>query len=100
MRQGSLRIRSTVWRGMERAVGVLEHHLQPARALGARRWPSGRAVDQDPPGPVVDQAGDGAQHRALARAALADQAEGAALGDVEADPVDRAHGALPSPKVT
>src|SRR3546814_6726446 len=37
--------------------------------------PESLALDGDPPGPVPRQAGDGAQHRRLAGAGFADQAE-------------------------
>ena len=63
---------------VQRAVGILEHHLQLAPLGPGTSRPDRTAADQDAPRPVADQAGDGAQHRALAGAALANQPEGAA----------------------
>ena len=47
---GSRSARSTVWRGMQRAVGVLEHHLQRAGAApSTARRPTCSPVDADAP---------------------------------------------------
>ena len=69
---------------VQRAVGVLEHHLHSLRCAVARRRSDPRPATRDLAGPVRDQPGDGAQHGGLARAGFADQAERLALGDVEA----------------
>ncbi len=47
----------------------------------------------DLPALVVEQAGDGAQQGGLARAVGAEQADTAALGHLEGDPVDTEDGA-------
>ena len=74
---------------MQRAVGVLEHHLHvAAERLAAHGARTRLAVDRDRAGPRASSAGDAPQDRRLAGARFADQAEALARGDGEADVVE------------
>ena len=77
---------------VQRRVRVLEHHLQFAAVgphLAPRQPVDALAVDPDLAGGRLDQLQDRLAGGRLAAAALADQAQGLALGDVERDAVDR-----------
>src|SRR5882757_8054566 len=82
---------------MERAVGILEHHLDDA--VGAPRPPLLRlaAADQQPSRPFAVEPGEHPQHGRLARSRFADDAEGLAVADREGDPLDGADGVLTVP---
>ena len=73
---------------VQRAVGVLEHHLHVAAVGLARGLAHRLAADLDPAGPGVEQQPDALQDRGLARARLADEAEALARADREADVVE------------
>ena len=73
---------------VQRAVGVLEHHLHVAAVGLARGLAHRLAADLDPAGPGVEQEPDALQDRGLARARLADEAEALARADREADVVE------------
>ena len=88
---------------VERRIRVLEHHLQLA-AIGphpvTRQRVDALAADPDLAGGRLDQLEDGLARGRLAAAALADEAQGLALRDVERDAVDGvdlADGALQQP---
>ena len=74
---------------VQRRVGVLEDHLHAAGESAVARHADRLAVEQDAPGRDRRQPADGAQHRRLARAGLADDAEGFARRDGEADAAHR-----------
>ena len=79
---------------VERGVGVLEDDLELAPIgphLVARQAVDALAVDADLARGRVDQLEDRLAGGRLAAAALADEAQGLALGDVERDAVDRVH---------
>ena len=87
-------IEPTFWRGFERAVRVLEDHLDAAPQRD--QLPAAELGDIDPV--IEDLAGgrlfepqDAAAHRCLAAAAFADQPQGLAAADREIDAVDRLH---------
>ena len=75
--------------GVERAVGVLEDHLQPLVERLVAPAALGLAGDGDGPGPVLNQARYGAEDRRFAAAGLADQAEGLAGSHMERNLADR-----------
>ena len=70
---------------IQRAVGVLEHHLHQLEEGLVPLGPERLAVDGDAPTPMGIEPAKRAQHRGLARAGLADQSEVLALGDPERD---------------
>ncbi len=77
---------------VQRGIGVLEDDLQlaaPGPHLLAREAVDALAVDADLAGGRVDQLEDRLAGGRLAAAALADEPQGLALGDVEGDAVDR-----------
>jgi hypothetical protein len=81
--------------GIQRGIRILEDDLQLA-AQGAQRRAGGcahvlAAID-DLARVGLDQPQDRPARRRLAAAGLADDAEGLARADLEADAVDRAHG--------
>jgi hypothetical protein len=81
--------------GVERPVGVLEDHLELAPVgpeLPARQGGDVVPVEDHPAGGEGVQAGGAAGQGGLAAAGLADQAEGLAAVDVQADPVDGVDG--------
>src|SRR5690606_27682755 len=85
--------------GVERAVGVLEDHLN----LGPDRLEPAPGVGGDVASPIEDLAGGRLQQargpppgRGLAAARLADEADGLAGPDREVDPVHRVYGADPT----
>jgi hypothetical protein len=85
---------------IERAIGTLRDELdlrpqRPQRALGEGGEIG--AVEQDAPGGRVYQPQQQLAGGGLAAATLADQAEGLAGGDGEADTIHRAHGAARPP---
>jgi len=86
---------------VERAVGVLENHLElaPPRAQGrATHFQNVLAVERDFPRRRFDEPDDGAAERRLAAAAFADEAERFAGRDAEADVVHRLHGFSDAPE--
>ena len=80
-------------RGLSDAVRVLEHHLHVAaqgpHLLAAEARQVG-AVELDRPGRRLQQPGDEAGERRLARPGLADESERLALADRQVDAVDGA----------
>ena len=82
--------------GVERAVRVLEHHLDAGAAVGGGGL--GAPADRERPAAQRDAARQGGRggeqrpgDRRLARARLADERERLAAGDAEADAGDRRH---------
>src|SRR5690606_31793070 len=74
--------------GMQRAIGVLKHHLHlaaPGQAIGALK---GVAIDGDAAGPARIEPGHAAANGRLARAGFADEAKSLAFLDIEADAVE------------
>lgn len=71
--------------GMERAVGILEHHLQAAMEAARRSRGDRLAGKAEPPAPVGDEPRDNPQHRRLAGSRLADEPEAAAALHPEGD---------------
>src|SRR5690348_10799277 len=88
---------------VERRIGVLEDDLQLATVgphLAASQLVDSLAADTNLAGGRVDQFEDRLAGGRLAAAALADETQGLALGDVEGNAVDRMHlpdGALQQP---
>jgi hypothetical protein len=78
--------------GVQRCVGVLEDHLHPAAERAEillREAGDVLAVEDDLAARRLVQPEDGAPDRGLAAAGLADEPEGLAPSDGEADVVDR-----------
>ena len=79
---------------IERGVRILEDELHPApklSELGVRQAHQLLAVEANGPRSRLDQPEDAAPQRALAAAALADEAESFSAGYFEADSVNRFH---------
>ena len=80
--------------GIERGVGILEHHLHLAAQLidgDAVGLVDRIAVEHHSAAIGLDQADQEARHRRLAAARFAHHTQGLALGDRQAEIVDRAH---------
>src|SRR5262249_49286960 len=79
---------------VQRGIRVLEHDLQFAAMrphLAPRQLVDPLAVEPDLAGCRFDQLQDRLAGGRLAAAALADEAPGLALGDIEGDAIDRVH---------
>ena len=86
---------------VERAVGVLEDHLEAAAAPPQLPGAEGEevlAVEADAPGGRLDQPDEAAAERGLAAARLPHQRQALAARDLEIDAVDRAHHAAVAPQ--
>ena len=67
---------------VQRAIGVLEHHLDLAAEALAAALALRFAGERDPPLPAPQQARDRLQHRRFAGARFADQTERLAFADL------------------
>ena len=84
---------------VERAVGVLEDHLEAAAAGAQGRGGQGEqilAVENDPAGRGLDQPQGTAAERRLAAPRLPHQGQAFAAGQVQIDAVEGPHGAPPA----
>ncbi len=75
---------------MQRTIGVLKHHLDIAvEAFLAELALIGPPLHHEAALIEVVETGNGAQKRGFARTGLTDQTEGFALGDIDADTIER-----------